>query len=117
MAISFSRLRTITNQTNRRAEKMAIREARRNGTPVQTQQESVSKYTVGGTKMKKGGTYIVEISVYEKIGIKGTLISEKKSEGPELQTVFDSVINTISTELSSKSITDVVLPTLSELRG
>jgi len=116
MAIRFPKLRAITKQISRSAERSAAKEAIRSGTPVQTQQESVSKYMVGGTKTKKGQTHIVEIAVYEKVGDKGTLISEKKLEGPVLQTVFDSVISQISGELTSKSITDVVLPTLSELR-
>jgi hypothetical protein len=116
MAIRFSKLRTITKKISRKAERSAAKEAMRSGIPFQTQEETVSKYMVGGTKIKKGQTHIVEIAVYEKVGTKGILISEKKLEGPVLQTVFDSVITAISEELTSKSISDVVLPTLSELR-
>lgn len=117
MAISFSRLRAITKQMTRRAERTTAMEARRNGTPVQTQQVVESKYMVGGTKKKNGQTHTVEIAVYEKNGTKGDLVSIKKSEGTDLQTVFESVINSINIELSQKNITDVTLPTVDELRG
>ena len=119
MAISFGRLRAISKQSKRRADRQALINARHSGsgTTIQIQQQTVSKYVVGGTKVKKGNTNIVEISVYEKTGHGGTLVVEKKSEGTDLQTVYSALIDFINLELSSKQITDVVLPTLDELRG
>jgi hypothetical protein len=98
MNLNFSKLRSIYLSSKKRTS---------------GEKSTLPDTFAAGVKLLLNNSVTVRVGVTTK---EGTVIIEKESSGQEVELVLSSVNNLVQSELDSKGISGVTLPTVDDLR-
>ena len=98
MNLNFSKLRSIYLSSKKRTSDVKV---------------TLPDNFAAGVKLLLNNSVTVRVGVTTK---EGTVIIEKESSGQEVELVLSSVNNLVQSELDSKGISGVTLPTVDDLR-